>query len=146
MKKVVLILSLIALFGCTVSFNFKSNKNLTRNYNYSQKNADFIIYYNVKRVGETKSVEIVLKNNRNYVMSNLKLRVRVRNISDKYFYINRLKSSNIKKLVLNIPSDVKYVNFEYEYSLEHDDSFINPAYRIDRREYIYKGNFELLIK
>ncbi|MGA1846264.1 hypothetical protein [Deferribacter abyssi] len=147
MKKVVLILLSISVFGCMVSFNFKSNKNLTRNYDYSQKNNDFLVYYNVKKTDGIKTIEIVLKNNRNYVMGNLKLRVRVKNISDRYFYINRLKSSNIKKIELKIPADVKYIDFEYEYNLEHDDSFINPSYRVvDRQEYIYKGNFELFIK
>ncbi|MGA1863094.1 hypothetical protein OWM07_09430 [Deferribacter thermophilus] len=141
------LVTFLLLFGCSLNFNFKSNKTLLKDYKYSQKNDDFIIYYNILRVGDKKKLYLVFKNRKNYVMVNLKIRITDSRKFDRYFYVSRLKASNIKNYELIVPSKVDYVKIEYEYEIAADDTFLNPSNTgQDIKSYEKKGFLELLVK
>jgi hypothetical protein len=130
MKKII-IFSILLLFvfcfaGCSHSFNFKTTSTLKEKYQYSQKAEDLIFFYNIRVTGETKLIDLNIKNMSNLFVSNLAF-----DLTDgsgklsKYLYVGNIKNLNSKVVSVEVDKNVDKLFINYKYSLIQEDAFLN---------------------
>ncbi|MCX8084590.1 MAG: hypothetical protein N3C60_06710 [Calditerrivibrio sp.] len=128
-----LLVILSVVFGCSVSFNYKTDKTLKERYTYTQKASDLNFYYNIKHTDREKIIDLNIKNISNMFIIGLSF-----DITDemgkfqKYVYVGNLKNLNSKNIEIVVDKNINRLKLSYRYELTPEDAFLNPDVTKDR--------------
>jgi hypothetical protein len=125
-KYILFIFITFIIVSCDMPFNFKRDKTLIEEYQYTQHSEVILIYYNVIKSENKKNISMAIKNISGTFLADLSIflhidkPVRVTN----YINLGNLKNRSVKYANIDVPIDTKQIFIDYEYTPVNEDEFL----------------------
>jgi hypothetical protein len=134
----ILIVSLLTI-SCDKSFNFRRDKKLIEEYQYTERSDVLLIYYNVTNTANNREVSMAVKNVSGNFLADLNFSIyTLKPVKlSRYIDLGNIKNRSVKNITIEVPLNTKKVYIDYEYTPMNEDMFLqfdnNRSYSDYRR-------------
>ena len=125
-KYIIFIVISFIISSCDRPFNFKRDKTLIEEYQYTQHSDVVLIYYNVIKGKDKKNISLAIKNISGNFLADLSIFLHIEKPVriTKYINLGNLKNRSVKYADIDVPIDTKQIFIVYEYTPMNEDVFL----------------------
>ena len=125
-KYVLFIVISFIITSCDRPFNFKRDKTLIEEYQYTQQSEVIMIYYNVTKSEDKKNISLAIKNISGNFLVDLTIFIHIDKPMriTKYINLGNLKNRSTKYASIDVPIDTKQIFVDYEYTPMNEEVFL----------------------
>lgn len=125
-KYIIFVIAGFFLFSCDRPFNFKRDKTLIEEYQYTAHSDVILIYYNVINNGDKKNIKLAIKNISGNFLAELSFSLHTDKPVKltKYMNLGNIKNRSVKYAYIDVPLDTKQLYISYEYTPINEDMFL----------------------
>ena len=125
-KYILFIIAGFFLFSCDRPFNFKRDKTLIEEYQYTAHSDVILIYYNVSNNENNKNIALAIKNISGNFLADLSFSLHIEKPVKltKYMNLGNIKNRSVKYAYIDVPLDTKQLYISYEYTPIKEEMFL----------------------